>query len=503
VELLGKYGDPFTLAAGVQLFAPTGDRDNFTSDGTFRAQPRLLAAGHIGLFTYAAKIGFEYRPNDATFAGSDLGSALLVGAAAGIQADHGRLVVGPEFWGSTVVTSNEGPFKTRNTPLEALLGGHYQVGDWKLGAGAGPGLTRGYGEPDFRVVADLEWAPPVVEDRDGDGIGDTEDACPDVAGIRTADPRTSGCPDRDRDGVADGEDACPDVPGARSPDPKKNGCPADRDDDGIVDGEDACPDAPGVRDADPKKNGCPPDRDSDGIGDSEDACPDAPGARDPDPKRNGCPPDRDNDDIADSEDACPDAPGVRDPNPKKNGCPPDRDSDGIPDAQDACPNVPGPSNPDPKKNGCPLAYVSEEAKQIKITEQVKFRFNSAQLDPAGDPLLQAVLTILRDHPELQKIEIQGHTDNVGTRPYNMNLSNARARAVLAWLVKHGIETKRLTAKGFGFDVPIADNSTDEGRRENRRVEFHIVDQGTAAEGPTSEGAKKLEDINNAATKKAQ
>ncbi len=106
-------------------------------------------------------------------------------------------------------------------------------------------------------------------DRDNDGVFDDEDACPDVAGVRTTDPKTNGCPpppkpppppDRDGDGILDADDACPDVKGVKTDDPKTNGCPPpppDRDKDGIPDAEDACPDQAGPRDPDPKKNGCP------------------------------------------------------------------------------------------------------------------------------------------------------------------------------------------------------------------------------------------------------
>jgi outer membrane protein OmpA-like peptidoglycan-associated protein len=92
-------------------------------------------------------------------------------------------------------------------------------------------------------------------------VFDKEDACPDVPGIRTKDPKTNGCPvDRDHDGILDKEDACPDVPGVRTDDPKTNGCPLppDRDKDGVLDPVDACPDIPGVHTEDPKTNGCPP-----------------------------------------------------------------------------------------------------------------------------------------------------------------------------------------------------------------------------------------------------
>jgi outer membrane protein OmpA-like peptidoglycan-associated protein len=249
--------------------------------------------------------------------------------------------------------------------------------------------------------------------------------------------------------------------------------PPDRDGDRVPDAEDACPDVPGVATNDPKTNGCPPDRDQDEIPDAQDACPDVRGVRTNDPVTNGCAPDRDRDGVADFEDACPDVKGVKTSDPKTNGCPPDRDADGIPDDVDACPDQPGKADPDPKKNGCPLVYV--KSGQIRITQQVKFRFDSADLDPAGDPILEAVLQILRDHPEIKKVRVEGHTDNKGTAAYNKNLSVARARAVTGWLEKHGVARGRLTAEGFGMDRPIDTSGTEEAQRNNRRVEFHIVE----------------------------
>ncbi len=170
-------------------------------------------------------------------------------------------------------------------------------------------------------------------DRDGDGVADEDDACPDEAGSATAD----GCPDRDRDGIPDAEDACPDEVGL----PEGEGCPVpsegDGDGDGVLEEADACPDEPGP----PWAEGCP-DADGDGVGDSEDACPDEPGF----PEREGClvPGDRDADGILDGEDDCPGMPGL----PEHRGCP-DDDGDGVVGMEDACPDEPGL----PELAGCP------------------------------------------------------------------------------------------------------------------------------------------------------
>lgn len=101
---------------------------------------------------------------------------------------------------------------------------------------------------------------------------------------------------------------------------------------------------------------------------------------------------------------------------------------------------------------------------------VLFDFNKATLQPASDGPLQQVLGILSADKTL-KLEVQGHTDNVGTPAYNQTLSEARARAVAAWMTQHGVAPDRLTAKGYGLTMPVADNGSDEGRAKNRRVEI--------------------------------
>jgi outer membrane protein OmpA-like peptidoglycan-associated protein len=277
----------------------------------------------------------------------------------------------------------------------------------------------------------------------------------------------------------DRDDACPDVPGVRTADPKTNGCPPprDRDRDTILDDVDACPDDPGQATEDPATNGCP-DTDKDGVFDKSDACPRVPGIKTDDPKTNGCP-DRDGDKILDDVDACPDEAGVPSEDPKKHGCPPnkDRDGDGILNEQDACPDAAGPADPDPKKNGCPAARV--EKGQIRILEQVQFAYNSAQILKASDFILNAVARIMTDNPEIKSVRVEGHTDNKGGDAFNKRLSQKRAESVVAWLIKHGIDKGRFTSQGFGKDRPIDTNDTDAGRANNRRVEFHIEGQEPA------------------------
>jgi len=101
---------------------------------------------------------------------------------------------------------------------------------------------------------------------------------------------------------------------------------------------------------------------------------------------------------------------------------------------------------------------------------VLFDFNKSTLQAASDGVLQQVATLMAANPGL-KIEVQGHTDNVGADAYNQSLSEARAHSVMSWLSAHGIAAGRMTAKGYGKTMPVADNGTDEGRAKNRRVEI--------------------------------
>jgi OmpA-OmpF porin, OOP family len=256
VRLLGRAGGPVRVAMGVALFAPSGTRAAYSSDGKVRVEPRLLAAGDAGRFSWATRLGFEYRGLETDLGGRALGSEVHFGAAAGVRVVRG-LFVGPELYGSAVVT-NGGPSKG-TTPIEALLGARYCFArGFQLGLAGGGGLTRGLGSPQARGLLSFAWSMDskgtrAPGDRDGDGLPDGEDACPDEPGPRTADPKTNGCPPPDLGElpVEVQRTRCVDFPNAP-------GCPsADRDGDGIPDAFDACPDKPGPRTGNPATNGCP------------------------------------------------------------------------------------------------------------------------------------------------------------------------------------------------------------------------------------------------------
>jgi OmpA-OmpF porin, OOP family len=125
----------------------------------------------------------------------------------------------------------------------------------------------------------------------------------------------------------------------------------------------------------------------------------------------------------------------------------------------------------------PPARVVLTASSIVIKDKVQFAFGSYDIDPVSFGLLDEVAKVLVDNEQIEVIQIEGHTDNIGTAATNKKLSDGRARAVMKYLAGKGVAGKRMVAKGFGPDKPIADNGTKEGQDANRRVEFNIIKQG--------------------------
>ncbi|HZH02832.1 MAG TPA: OmpA family protein, partial [Myxococcaceae bacterium] len=189
------------------------------------------------------------------------------------------------------------------------------------------------------------------------------------------------------------------------------------------------------------------DRDGDTIPDDRDKCQDQKEDIDGFEDGDGCPdPDNDKDTVLDFEDVCPDDPGTRD----MDGCP-DRDQDEIPDPTDKCPDVPGP----PENDGCPFEgpTVVLETDRIRVRGNIQFDFNSSVIKKQSHPLLDDTYEVLKKNPDLGLVRIEGHTDNIGARSYNLDLSKRRAGAVVDYLVKKGIPRTQLVSEGYGFDRP--------------------------------------------------
>jgi hypothetical protein len=284
-------------------------------------------------------------------------------------------------------------------------------------------------------------------DTDGDGVPDSIDKCPGTPkGVRVD---SKGCPlDTDKDGVPDYIDECPGTPLGVKVDSR--GCPLDTDGDGVPDYKDECPGTPlGVK---VDSRGCPLDTDGDGVPDTKDKCPGTPLGVKVDSR--GCPLDTDRDGVPDYKDECPGTPkGVK---VDSRGCPLDTDGDGVSDYKDECPGTPKGAKVD--ERGC------------WVIMDTLFDYDKDEITPKHYYILNNVVSVLKRNPYM-KIEIQGHTCNMGTAAYNQKLSDNRANSIMNYLIKKGIEGRRLSIAGYGFTRPKTTNETEEGRALNRRVEL--------------------------------
>ncbi len=175
------------------------------------------------------------------------------------------------------------------------------------------------------------------------------------------------------------------------------------------------------------------------------------------------PKDSDGDGVADARDQCANStPGAP---VDATGCEFDGDNDGIVDARDQCPDTKRGTQVD--RNGCDLPRIIE-------LPEVRFANNSAELTDATRRALNNAVQDLEANPGI-RVEVAGHTDSVGDAGYNRQLSERRARSVMEYLVSEGIPAENLYVRGYGESDPIADDSTPEGRRQNRRVELRVRD----------------------------
>ena len=233
----------------------------------------------------------------------------------------------------------------------------------------------------------------------------------------------------------------------------------DSDGDGVNDDADQCPGTPAGTAVDAKGCPLPQDDDGDGVTNDGDKCPNTPaGAR---VDASGCEPDADGDGVADSRDQCPNTPAGAKVDEK--GCELDGDGDGVVDSQDKCPDTPKGDRVD--ATGC--SFKDE----IKLPGVV-FETNSADLKPESIPVLEGAVATLKRYPDLG-IEVAGHTDSRGSDAYNLDLSARRAATVLKFLQDGGV-TNTIKSRGYGERQPIANNATDEGRQQNRRVVLRVL-----------------------------
>lgn len=157
----------------------------------------------------------------------------------------------------------------------------------------------------------------------------------------------------------------------------------------------------------------------------------------------------------------------------------DEDGDGVFDRRDRCPDTP--ANTPVSHNGCPLPQYPVEPKApepqaeiITLSDQgnVLFAYDSAELTPAATQTLRGLLERLNS-PSVGQVKVIGHTDSRGSDGYNQGLSERRASSVAQYLISQGLAPQKVTSQGRGEQEPVADNDTDAGRAQNRRVELHL------------------------------
>jgi outer membrane protein OmpA-like peptidoglycan-associated protein len=419
---------PVGLAVVVPVGLPTGASRDYLGEAGVTVTPTLAfeysdAPIHSRAYKFRFAVNGGYRLRDAArLRDVNVGNALVYAGAVGYHPIE-PLEITAEFHGASFGA------RAAQNPAEALLGAKVLLGRWvAINVGGGTAVIGGIGAPDYRIFGGVTVAPsfdPNARDSDSDKLADGVDKCPKDAEDLDGYQDDDGCPelDNDADGREDKVDKCPDDP---------------EDDDGYLD-NDGCPDV---------------DNDKDGIVDTADRCSDQAETV------NGF----------DDEDGCPDDKPVD-----------DSDGDGFKDDVDRCPYDAEDLNGFEDEDGCPddrlkNARVVVTASAIKINDVIFFDTGKATIQDRSFDLLDELGKVIAEHPEIKKIRVEGHTDNKGDDLSNLKLSQARAESVAAYLKSHGIDGSRLDAAGFGEMRPIATNDTEDGRAQNRRVEFIIVDR---------------------------
>ena len=411
--------NPWAISVGLDLInVQGGDLDSGLNFGA----PALSLSRYLGA---GFSLGAQYSLNNVKNTPEDLGYSSVDGVVKYNLSDgkiSPYLFAGYGFSRLEPASADsEGSYPSKETSRTGLggIGVNFDLND-KLAVNVSTSYRsdiEGDGYNHLQHIVGLSYSFG-AGDADGDGVSDEKDECPDVPGLK----EFNGCPDSDGDGIPDTKDRCPEEAGTEA----LQGCP-DGDGDGVADIDDICPDIAGMA----EMNGCP-DTDGDGVSDNEDKCPEIAG------------------DVA------------------NGGCPwADTDGDGVLDNIDACKDQKGTIY----NNGCPELSKEILATLNKFGLRINFAANSDKiLGKKTQNILYQIKELLEENPEGILI-IEGYASSDGDDAYNIELSIKRAQSVKAYLIKIGVFKDRLEVRGLGEAEPISDNESQEGRAENRRVQF--------------------------------
>jgi cysteine-rich repeat protein len=437
-----------TVALAATVTVPTSSADDaYFGDDGLTVAPALLIGRDRGAVRVLANLGYRVR-SEQRMLDLAIDDELFARLGLGLRAGRADLMAEVAF--ATAAAAPLDDYNGNHAEARAGVGLDVMPG-LRLFAAGGAGLASGFGTPDWRALGGL-W------------FGTARPASGGPAGPR----------DTDRDGIYDETDRCPNQPETVNDWEDQDGCPdeLDADGDGVPMPADQCPDGRETKNGFQDGDGCAdtvPDSDGDGLSDPTDACPEQAEDRDDFDDDDGCPdPDNDGDTVIDASDRCPLEVGV----PDNGGCPDtDRDGDTVVDRADNCPDEPG----SVKNFGCKdKQLVVFKGSTIELLDIVYFKTNKAIIEKRSYKLLRAVATVIRAHPEIKGITVEGHTDDQGDDTYNKDLSQRRAQAVVDFLISTGVDGALLTPIGYGEEKPLADNRTRKGRATNRRVEFKIL-----------------------------
>lgn len=450
-------------ARGVVTCPTLGQARTETSAGDLRAYLKVPVLR--GAWPVAVRLGVGFPTgDDAAYAG-----AAYWTLSPSVLASHafGALTVAANL-GARLNESNASPYLSVNDEFTASLGLRYDV-SWRLGvlaegllrvplnpADAGRFQNRAFISANTSPSAEVLLAASIGITRAltgmvgvgkglTDGYGSSE--LRGFAGLRLIVERQP-CEygPEDADGFHD-DDFCADP---------------DNDNDGVPDESDRCPNDPEDRDGVLDEDGCAdPDNDGDGIVDDRDRCPIDPEDFDQYQNDDGCPDlDNDHDRVADVVDRCPDEA---------------EDGDNFQD-DDGCPE-PGPD---------PLVVTRTDSRLL-VSQRIYFDYDSDTIRDVSFPVLDEVAATIRRNADIERLRVEGHTDQAGTPEYNLDLSFRRARAVVEYLAAHGVARNRLEFQGFGQQHPVAELHSPDAASLNRRVEFTIV-QTSATQGSAPQTA---------------